>query len=158
MECVQLSVYEMQIFVVIKLHEALFTACIAGKYDSQNVYLRQRKPLERTAFHSTQYASHLLFRIMHMVSLGILGNIVWCFSPGHWLARQRKYGRESGASVMLGAALCLCKYGTNNGPEVAQSVQKRGYGLNDRSSTPGRGNDGNFFLFATASTLALEPT
>jgi hypothetical protein len=37
---------------------------------------------------------------------------------------------------------------------VVQSVQRLDYGLYDRSSIPGRGNDG-IFLFATPSKLAL---
>jgi hypothetical protein len=32
---------------------------------------------------------------------------------------------------------------------VAQSVYRLGYGLDDRSSIPGKGNDGIFFLFVT---------
>jgi hypothetical protein len=38
------------------------------------------------------------------------------------------------------------------------SVQRLGYGFDDRNSFPGGGNDEIFFLFATASRPALEPT
>jgi hypothetical protein len=40
----------------------------------------------------------------------------------------------------------LHKYhGSDQGAGVAQSVLKVGFGLDDRSTSPGRGNGGNFF-------------
>jgi hypothetical protein len=39
-----------------------------------------------------------------------------------------------------------------------QSVRKLGYGMDDRGSIPGRGNDGKFYFFATESRPALGPT
>jgi len=38
---------------------------------------------------------------------------------------------------------------------VAQSVYRLCYGLDDRGSFPGRGNDGIIFLFATVNRLTL---
>jgi hypothetical protein len=41
---------------------------------------------------------------------------------------------------------------------TAQTVQKLGYGQENRGSIPGRGDDGIFLVFATASRPALGKT